>query len=1206
MSEKKKIKKVLEENKELKKSVTELIDQQKEMLRTLKKLAKEKKTKKRKRSEKKKEESRKKAKVDGGLASLQGAPRGSPKSSVPRNKMPRVLVSNAFAVPGQKKGQKLFISDASPQNNLQIYRLIERYQKLPVGKEKTEQKRKLVSMFKEAIGKGHVVYDTRYVPEEILRPSMEEYQKETGKEVTMEFDSSGQSSTSSESEGPSPKESFTGNMEKYVLDLTQKNNSGFVENLANTTEQVADILLRLLKRWRSFKYYLEYAVILERPSGQGADEEMEQRDVKLTSSGEDSVMETVRKKADVGQTLSASFQRLLEALTRYTGQGSNLKFLESTSLSIFASRQVFGITKSVPTDTESSRSTSSSNEGEDVSEMSDAGGSWIPLPAWVRNRGGAINPKPGGDKWRTDERCFEWAILRGLNYPLANPLQKPMDISDLLTQKGSVALPPGVNYPIPLDDRVLSEIERLNAGFSFSIFSIGNMEDECRPLYLSNFRFEREKHLQLGLISSFGKSHFVLIRSMSRLFPASSGGHLRFFCESCLNPHRTRDSLNRHAEVCGKHEPAKVKMPEKGTKDHIIKFDSWRFKLPKPWVIYADFESIIKAGSDEHSVSGAVYSIRCRYQAHEKVLGWNDRPLGEIRTFTGPTALHDFMMAVFEDVAMIEALSQENIPCNPSEEEMKNFKEAKVCHICEKELGPVRDLDHDHYDGKYRGAAHKSCNMQYGASKYFKVPVVFHNLRGYDGYFILRELASIADRLEKIEVIAKNLDKYTCIEVNNVRFMDSMQFINGSLETLVENYRKDMVDEDPREYVRKLKAGFPKIWGFIETRFESFPPEVRRVVDMKNMRESILNSMLQLSVSKGIYPYEYMDSYERLDEKMLPPKEAFFSKLRNEGISDKDYEKAQRVWRLFRCKDMRDYTVMYNTLDVLQLEVLFEAFRESCLAPKSYGLDPAHFITAPSLSWYAMLKMNFCEGIVIENLTDVNMLLMMEAAVRGGMCQVFNPYASVKPGGLSEDLFEFNDGLDRRILYLDANNLYGWAMMQPLPIGCWRWEKVGEGEVLQRQNPKDWIPLSEKAKRQSEKGKEAETKSEDPNMNTVELWANEDMEEVTAGLLRLDPLGDWGYMLEVDVDVPERLHDRLNDYPLLPEHKCPAPSPFSQEELERLGMDGNDGVSKLVCDLIPKRNYVIHFRNLIQALELGYELRKVHRVLAFKQVSVAK
>lgn len=1201
MSDSKRMKKIEKENKQLKKSVNDLVVQQKDLLRTLKKLAKAKKGKKRKRSEEKREESRKKKKkTDEGLSSLQGDPQGSRKNDS-RLKIPRVKVSNTFAVPGQKKGQNLFISDGSPENNRQIYRWVEKYQKLPVGKEKTRVKRNLVAMFKEAISKGHVIYDTKYVPEDILRPAMEEYQKETGKEVTMEFDSS-PSATTSESEGPPPKERFTGNMEKYVIDLTQKDNNGFVENLANTTDQVSDILMRLLRRWKSFKYYVEYAVILERDAGPGANEDFEQRDVKLTSSGEDSIVETVRKKADVDQTLSASFQRLLEALTRYTGQGSGLRFLESISLSILASRQVFGITKSLP-ESETTTSTSSSNE--DI-ESGDAGGTWIPLPPWVRNRRAAVNPKPPGNQWRTDQRCFEWAILRGLNYPLDDPLQRPMDISDLLPKRGSIALPEGVSYPIPLDDRVLSEIENLNGGFSFSIFSLGNVEDECRPLYISRYRFQRGKHIQLGLISSFGKSHFVMIRGMSTLFPNSYNGSARFFCEACLSPHKTRQSLKNHEEACGKHEPAKIVMPEKGSKDHVIRFESWRFKLPKPWVIYADFESVIDAKTNRHTVSSAVYSINCRYEAHEKVLGFGDRPLGELRKFAGPSTLSSFMSAVFEDVSIIEGLSTENKPCDPSEEELRDFKETKECHICQKPLGPVRDMDHDHYDGRYRGAAHKSCNMQYGASKYFKVPVVFHNLRGYDGYFVLRELANMAEKLEKVEVIAKNLDKYTCIEVNNVRFMDSMQFINGKLETLVENYRKDMEDEDPIRYQSKLVCGFPKIWDFVRKRFESFPKGIKRKGETMSapsggtMKDAILASMLRMSVTKGVYPYEYMDSFERMKETSLPPRSCFFSKLKNEGISEADYWKANRVWQTFRCKDMLDYTQIYNTLDVLLLEVLFETFRASCLAPDSYGLDPAHFITAPSLSWYAMLKMNFRDDITIENMTDVNMLLMVESGVMGGICQVFNPFASLK-AATREELFEINDGFDRKIVALDANNLYGWAMSQPLPIGCFRWEKVGEGEVLQRQNPKDWIPLSELAKKQLAKGKEAPEKGDDPNMSTVELWANEDMGEVREGILKLDPLGAWGYILEVDVNVPERLHDLLNDYPLLPEHKCPLPSPFSQAELDRLGMDGIDETTKLVCDLTPKRNYVIHFRNLIQALELGYKLIKIHRVIAFKQ-----
>jgi hypothetical protein len=135
--------------------------------------------------------------------------------------------------------------------------------------------------------------------------------------------------------------------------------------------------------------------------------------------------------------------------------------------------------------------------------------------------------------------------------------------------------------------------------------------------------------------------------------------------------------------------------------------------------------------------------------------------------------------------------------------------------------------------------------------------------------------------------------------------------------------------------------------------------------------------------------------------------------------------------------------------------------------------------------------------------------------------------------------------------------------------------------------------------RLEEKEKEKEEKftinDDDPNLRTVELWANEDMEVVTKGILELDIHGPWGYLLEVDLKYPKELHDSHNDFPFCAEKKIPEPSPYTLEEIERLNMERAGNTAKLVMDLTDKYNYVIHFRLLQQALQQGLKLMAVHR-----------
>ena len=105
-----------------------------------------------------------------------------------------------------------------------------------------------------------------------------------------------------------------------------------------------------------------------------------------------------------------------------------------------------------------------------------------------------------------------------------------------------------------------------------------------------------------------------------------------------------------------------------------------------------------------------------------------------------------------------------------------------------------------------------------------------------------------------------------------------------------------------------------------------------------NLSQYFKDVQLTLLKQKGIYPYDYMDSISKLDEPKLPPIEAFYSKLNDAGISNKEYQHAQKVWNTFECKTMRDYHNLYNLADVLQLADIFENFRDVCM--KHYKLDP--------------------------------------------------------------------------------------------------------------------------------------------------------------------------------------------------------------------------------------------------------------------------
>ena len=135
-----------------------------------------------------------------------------------------------------------------------------------------------------------------------------------------------------------------------------------------------------------------------------------------------------------------------------------------------------------------------------------------------------------------------------------------------------------------------------------------------------------------------------------------------------------------------------------------------------------------------------------------------------------------------------------------------------------------------------------------------------------------------------------------------------------------------------------------------------------------------------LVTQKGVYPYEYLDSFDKYDDTRLPPQGAFYSFLKEEHISDADYTHAKNVWKAFNMETMGDYHDLYLKTDVLLLADIFENFRAMCL--KHYSLDPTHYFSAPGLAWDAALKQ---KKVTIELLTDPNMHLIIEKGIRGGI-----------------------------------------------------------------------------------------------------------------------------------------------------------------------------------------------------------------------------
>ena len=182
-----------------------------------------------------------------------------------------------------------------------------------------------------------------------------------------------------------------------------------------------------------------------------------------------------------------------------------------------------------------------------------------------------------------------------------------------------------------------------------------------------------------------------------------------------------------------------------------------------------------------------------------------------------------------------------------------------------------------------------------------------------------------------------------------------------------------------------------------------------------------------------------MDSWSKFEEDRLPSIDDFYSKLSMSGISVDNYEHAKRVWGEFGLRNLGEYHDLYLKTDVILLSNVFEKFRKVCM--ENYGLDPAHFCTAPGLAWQACLKKT---GMKLDLITDPDMLLMFGRGIRGGITQVVKRY--VKANNKYMNDYDRKEP-SRYLQYLDANNLYGLAMSQPLPTGGFKWVDVEPKEV---------------------------------------------------------------------------------------------------------------------------------------------------------------
>ena len=633
--------------------------------------------------------------------------------------------------------------------------------------------------------------------------------------------------------------------------------------------------------------------------------------------------------------------------------------------------------------------------------------------------------------------------------------------------------------------------------------------------------------MELLLVTEGKNKHYVLIKDFNKfMFNQTKHEHRKHFCMYCLQCFSREHVLTEHKNNCiSMNGKQAINMPEKGDK---VYFKNHHKQLPVPFVIYADFEALTEKiqgcqPNNEKSYTEAFQKhTDCGY-GYKVVCCYDDKYSKPVQIHRGENAVHQFMEAMLEEVKYCKKVIKKhfNKPLRMTEKNEEAFQKAEECHICDRKYTDkdVRVRDHCHITGKYRGSAYQECNLKLKIEpEKIKIPVIFHNLRGYDSHFIMQQIGEIVkkhtyknkkgeEKQMNINAIPNNMEKYMAFMLgNHLTFIDSFQFMSSSLDKLVSNL--------PTEAFK-----------YTYNRFKQ--------------------EQFELMKQKGVYPYDHMDSFDKFNKTELPTKEEFYSILNNEHITDEQYEHAKNVWNTFILQSMGDYHDLYLKSDILLLADVFENFRKTCL--QYYKLDPCHYFTSPGLSWDAMLKMT---DIKLELMVDIDMFQFIEKGMRGGISYIANRYGKAN----NKYMKEYDEKAPSKyIMYLDANNLYGWAMSQALPTGGFKW-------------------LSPKQIKKINLGKYTENSKK-------------------------------GMILEVDLEYPTELHDLHNDYPLGPEKVKVTDEMLSNycKKIQKKFNISTGLVHKLIPTLNDKQKYVLHYRNLQLYLDLGLKLKKVHRVLEFDQ-----
>ena len=567
---------------------------------------------------------------------------------------------------------------------------------------------------------------------------------------------------------------------------------------------------------------------------------------------------------------------------------------------------------------------------------------YLATPNAVR---GVLNVK------NNDNKCILWSILAKL-YPAKRNAGR---VSHYKHHEVDIDMT-GIRYPTPVTD--IAKIEQQN-DLTIHVF-VCKQDGGIQPVRVSKREHPEEnpqRHINLLLLFDNDRFHYALISRFRGLM--NEPYYHAEFCYNCLKRFSSRPVLDNHRKSCIATQ--QILFPEE---NEFVTFKSRQKQMRAPFVIYADFEcfnqvvtttttTATKHGGSSSSaaapVAASVQDDSCTTHVPSGFCYLVVSSSSSITrkkfpvTYTGPNVVETFFDHMIQEERKIGKILKRKVPITFTDANAAAFLLTDACYVCDepfdsKNIGD-KVRDHDHLTGEYRGAAHINCNLAMRYSKTdplnmfgFRIPIVFHNLRGYDGHLLMEAFGKYRGR--RLSCIANSSEKFITFSTGSLQFIDSLQFLSASLDKLVHNLASKSHDS-----FHNLLRAFPRAAAAADDDEDT------------TAKKTLMRNML---LRKGVFPYDYFDGETKLHCTSLPTREQFVNRLKQQECSVDDYEHARKMWAEFKCKTFKEYHDLYMKIDVLQLSDVFENFRDVAMA--TYKLDPANYITLASYAWDSMLR----------------------------------------------------------------------------------------------------------------------------------------------------------------------------------------------------------------------------------------------------------